>query len=262
VRHTALGVTGVPAVHWINRPTFQQVVQINNPQPAATAFGAGSIVGPNAKKIGFVIDVQAFSNGIGEGRLQLHDHGGRHKIDITQITSARGLAGANCGAVPAGGAATLEFTGVGRFNGVAGRHFRVCVQDNSRPNTALDRLHVECSDCPYSTTWPYSLEDVVTGNLEVFGLPGAPGATPSAVALEPVLGAPLTVPLQMTATVYDANGAPMANVPVQLTGVTFLPINANTNASGKATFVVLPLSAATAVASAGATQSNPVLLGP
>ncbi|HJQ84215.1 MAG TPA: penicillin acylase family protein [Candidatus Binatia bacterium] len=28
VRHTAGGVTNVPAIHWINRPTFQQVVQV------------------------------------------------------------------------------------------------------------------------------------------------------------------------------------------------------------------------------------------
>jgi acyl-homoserine lactone acylase PvdQ len=28
VRHTAAGVTAVPAIHWINRPTFQQVVQL------------------------------------------------------------------------------------------------------------------------------------------------------------------------------------------------------------------------------------------
>ncbi len=30
VRHTAVGVTGVEAIHWINRPTFQQVVQIGS----------------------------------------------------------------------------------------------------------------------------------------------------------------------------------------------------------------------------------------
>jgi len=29
VRQTAVGVTSVPAIHWINRPTFQQVVQIS-----------------------------------------------------------------------------------------------------------------------------------------------------------------------------------------------------------------------------------------
>jgi hypothetical protein len=28
VQHTTVGVTGVPPIHWINRPTFQQVVQI------------------------------------------------------------------------------------------------------------------------------------------------------------------------------------------------------------------------------------------
>jgi hypothetical protein len=28
IRHTAAGVTAVPAIHWLNRPTFQQVVQI------------------------------------------------------------------------------------------------------------------------------------------------------------------------------------------------------------------------------------------
>ncbi len=30
VRHTTVGITGVPAIHWINRPTFQQVVQLRN----------------------------------------------------------------------------------------------------------------------------------------------------------------------------------------------------------------------------------------
>jgi acyl-homoserine lactone acylase PvdQ len=33
VRHSAVGVTNVPAIHWINRPTFQQVVQIGAPVP-------------------------------------------------------------------------------------------------------------------------------------------------------------------------------------------------------------------------------------
>jgi acyl-homoserine lactone acylase PvdQ len=33
IRHTAVGVTGVPAIHWVNRPTFQQVVQIPTRPP-------------------------------------------------------------------------------------------------------------------------------------------------------------------------------------------------------------------------------------
>ena len=30
VRHNAVGLTTVPAIAWINRPTFQQVVQIGH----------------------------------------------------------------------------------------------------------------------------------------------------------------------------------------------------------------------------------------
>lgn len=30
IRHTTVGVTGVPAIEWINRPTFQQVVQLGH----------------------------------------------------------------------------------------------------------------------------------------------------------------------------------------------------------------------------------------
>jgi hypothetical protein len=30
IHHTAAGITAVPAIHWINRPTFQQVVQLPN----------------------------------------------------------------------------------------------------------------------------------------------------------------------------------------------------------------------------------------
>jgi hypothetical protein len=33
IRHSAVGVSSVPAIHWINRPTFQQVVQINGEPP-------------------------------------------------------------------------------------------------------------------------------------------------------------------------------------------------------------------------------------
>jgi hypothetical protein len=36
VRHSAVGVTSVPAIHWINRPTFQQVVQIETGACAAS----------------------------------------------------------------------------------------------------------------------------------------------------------------------------------------------------------------------------------
>jgi hypothetical protein len=47
VRHSAVGITAVPAIHWINRPTFQQVVQIETgacgaaPGAGCKAAGAG-----------------------------------------------------------------------------------------------------------------------------------------------------------------------------------------------------------------------------
>jgi hypothetical protein len=43
VRQTAVGVTTVPAIHWINRPTFQQVVQIESGACARRHPTAGSI---------------------------------------------------------------------------------------------------------------------------------------------------------------------------------------------------------------------------
>ncbi len=43
VRHSAVGITAVPAIHWINRPTFQQVVQLEpgacGATPAAGCHG-------------------------------------------------------------------------------------------------------------------------------------------------------------------------------------------------------------------------------
>ncbi len=40
VRHSAVGITTVPAIHWINRPTFQQVVQLES-----GACGAAPVAG-------------------------------------------------------------------------------------------------------------------------------------------------------------------------------------------------------------------------
>jgi acyl-homoserine lactone acylase PvdQ len=40
VRHTAAGVAAVPAIHWINRPTFQQVVQVGDPPDPQKCYRA------------------------------------------------------------------------------------------------------------------------------------------------------------------------------------------------------------------------------
>ncbi|MEO7435758.1 MAG: penicillin acylase family protein, partial [Candidatus Binatia bacterium] len=46
VRHSAVGITTVPAIHWINRPTFQQVVQLEpgacGATPAAGCHGTAT----------------------------------------------------------------------------------------------------------------------------------------------------------------------------------------------------------------------------
>jgi hypothetical protein len=45
VRHTAAGITAVPAIHWINRPTFQQVVQIGEDIDPFKCYRAGTAAG-------------------------------------------------------------------------------------------------------------------------------------------------------------------------------------------------------------------------
>jgi hypothetical protein len=264
IRHTAVGVTGVPAIHWINRPTFQQVVQINGPQVVASANGAGSLSGPGGKKIGFSLNVEAYANGGGQGTFQLNDTANHQKVDLHDITSARVPAGPACGSIPAGAAHTFEFTGTGKFNGVSGRTVHVCVQDDGDPGKGLDKLHVDCATCPYNTSSPYTNELLYSGNIDVNSPPPpeAPPGAPSVVSLDPVLGALTGVPQVLTATVYDSAGQPVPNAPVSLSGVTLLPLNLVTDALGQAVFLVLPTGTPSAVASAGGVQSNPVPIGP
>ena len=259
VRHSEVGVVGVPAIHWINRPTFQQVVQINGPEPAGKAFGSGSLEGPGGKKIGFTMQVEAFSNGTGQGRFQLHDHGSKEKIDLGEIDSMQAPAGSGCGQVPAGGAGTFEFTGSGAYEGAAGHTVRVCVQDNGDPGKNNDRIHAQCLTCPYDTTPPYTSEVISAGNIRVIGMPGAAPDEPapdepSVVILDPALGGGLL----LTATVLDASGDPLSGVPVTLQGASLLPLTAVTDLLGQAVFIAPRLG--TAQASAGGIGSNPVLL--
>lgn len=52
VRHTAAGVNSVPAIHWINRPTFQQVVQVGSTQAFACAKSRS-----NASPVGVTVEI-------------------------------------------------------------------------------------------------------------------------------------------------------------------------------------------------------------
>jgi acyl-homoserine lactone acylase PvdQ len=52
VRHSAVGITAVPAIHWINRPTFQQVVQLEpGACGAAPSAGCRTPVAPGAAQL-------------------------------------------------------------------------------------------------------------------------------------------------------------------------------------------------------------------
>lgn len=272
VRHTAVGVTMVPAIHWINRPTFQQVVQIEDPHPIAMTFGAGALQSAAGKKIGFTFRVEAMSNGDGGGSFKLHDHASGHKLDVDEITSASAPARAGCGAIAEGAVNSFEFSGVGTFNGVPDRDVRICVQDNAEPGAGHDLIHVSCSGCPYESAAAAASEVLVQGNVRVrslveAGLPGTPGtSSPSVIALEPALGLsanPGAVQV-VTATVYDAAGTPLAGVPLSLTGgsplAALLPMGSVTDAQGRIAFQLRSLVSLTGtwVATANGVSSNPV----
>jgi hypothetical protein len=272
VRHSAVGVTGVPAIHWINRPTFQQVVQIEDPHPVALAFGAGALNAANGKKIGFAFRVDALTGGSGDGRFVLYDQAAKKLLDLQDLAAARLPAGEGCGSIPAGASNSFEFSGTATFNGTAGRAVKVCVQDNGDPGSGQDRLHVSCGGCPYDTSSAAQSEVLSQGNVRVRALVGAqPPATPqtsspSVIALEPVSGLSGVPGLlqTVTATVYDASGAALAGVPVTLSGgpplATVVPLSAVTDAQGRITFqlrALLPLEGLW-TAQSGGVQSNPV----
>jgi hypothetical protein len=265
IRQSAVGVTSVPAIEWVNRPTFQQVVQINGPQTVARAIGAGALTASNGKPIGFTLDVSAYANGGGEGRFSLQDQAGKQKIDVRVITSAHSPAGPGCGTVPTGAAHTFELTGAGTFNGTSGRTIHVCVQDNADPGKGLDRLHVDCAGCPYSTVAPYTTELLASGNIDVIAPPPPdPGSagSPSVVSLEPALGAPSGQPTTLTVQAYDTNGQPVTGAQVTVAGIGLVTLTGLTDSLGQAAIPALPLTATTAVASVGGMSSNPVWLGP
>jgi acyl-homoserine lactone acylase PvdQ len=51
VRHSAVGITSVPAMHWINRPTFQQVVQIETGACGAVPGAGCKAAGPGGSQL-------------------------------------------------------------------------------------------------------------------------------------------------------------------------------------------------------------------
>ncbi|MBI1886645.1 MAG: penicillin acylase family protein [Chloroflexi bacterium] len=270
IRHSPVGVTPAPAIHWINRPTFQQLVQIGRPTHPTASFGAGSLDATGGGKIGFVFKVEGRLGGGGSGRFRLHDHSGGHRIDVQEITAARLLTpGETCAGIVAGPADTFEFSGQGSFDDAPGHTVHVCARDGGDPGAGADRLHVDCT-CGYSTA-SASAETLSSGNLKVRVVTpaetGGNGA-PSVVALEPALGA-TALPgeaVTFTTAVYDERGDPLSGVVVTLIGVTAsgntTSLTSVSDSFGQISFVLLTPEAQVAewTAMAGGIVSNPVLM--
>jgi acyl-homoserine lactone acylase PvdQ len=270
VRHSAAGVTEVPAIHWINRPTFQQVVQVGVAVPVARSFGAGALQTASGKKIGFAFDVQALVGGEAEGRFLLHDFAARKTLDVRDISSVNAPAEGDCGSIAAGAPNSLEFTGTGKFNGGGTHAVHVCVQDNADPGTGADRLHVACATCPYNTSSAATSEVLTYGNIKVSGGTEAPASAgqPQVITLDPVTGAAagLGAPVTLTATVYDAAGQPIEGAALSLLPgsglVNLTPLATATSSDGKLIFTAVALLGVDAEISAlvGSARSNPVLV--
>jgi hypothetical protein len=270
VRHSAVGVTAVPAIHWINRPTFQQVVNMPPPVVVGHTFGAGSLRSTSGGKIGFVLDVTGYSDGEAEGALRLHDHRSGVRMATTRLLTAVAPADDACGPIAEGAPDSAEFTALAAFNG-SGSHFvRACVQDIADPGKRIDKLYIECATCPYSTTTAAGSGTIHSGNIKVYWAspPAAGSGNASVVKIQPALGvdaAPGTA-VGVVVEVLDGQGRAIAGVPVALSPLTAIPgvvpVQAVTGATG-AIAVVLPaplIAPAAWVASAGGIESNPVLL--
>jgi hypothetical protein len=271
IRHSAAGVTVVPAIHWVNRPTFQQVVQVGIPVPVARGLGAGALQGANGKKISFAFDVRALLGGGAGGAFQLRDFGAKRSIEVEEIDAAAAPAGSGCGSIAAGAPGSFQFTGSGTFNGSGTHSVRVCVQDSADPGAGADRIHVDCATCTYDTSTAARSELITAGNIKVIvgDQPAEESAQPQVITLEPPPGGGLTppgTPVALTATAYDGRGRIIEGAPLSLlsssalAGISALaPV---TDGNGQLVFlVVAPIGLEVELsASLGSLRSNPVLV--
>jgi len=62
IRHTAIGVVGVPAIHWVNRPTFQQVVQVpGRADQVGSTRGLPATGAPGVTALGVLLTLTALT---------------------------------------------------------------------------------------------------------------------------------------------------------------------------------------------------------
>ncbi|HUF39509.1 MAG TPA: S8 family serine peptidase [Anaerolineales bacterium] len=240
------------------------------------AAGSGWLAAADGGKINFGFDAEYTDTGPA-GSLQLKDRDRSVRIDLTTVTSIHD-GGAACADVVSG-AAVIEFTGDGTFNG-APASFRVCAADNGTPGIGNDAFFLECTaGCVYRTGDHAADSLIDGGNIRVI-LPGDAGARDgggsdasedgaSVLILDPLLAGEVLAgdALTLTVSVYDADLNPLANAAVTLTRVaadgTMTTITALSDLAGVAVFTAVNLAQPVEfIASSGDLQSNAITLEP
>jgi Zn-dependent metalloprotease/subtilisin-like proprotein convertase family protein len=157
------------------------------PRPCAgdKATGGGYLKTTNGGKINFGFNAKQKDSGP-SGNLELHDKGLGAKIKLPTVSSVGAVQG-SCGGIVES-ARALEFRGTGTYNGEPAE-FRVCVEDNGRPEDddddddgddddgdddhrhqagLPDRFHLECtSGCTYTTATRVADNALDGGNIRV-----------------------------------------------------------------------------------------------
>lgn len=187
------------------------------PEPGGaglSASGGGWLQTLEGRKLNFGFHAKQKDGGP-HGQLQLNDKAAGVKIHLDEVFALGGVGG-ECGAVQPGPKA-LELQGRGRFNGVDGAEFRVCVEDGP------DLLYLEClAGCSYDTASRTPDDALDGGNVQVRGGGTAPsqesGGQPSVLVLDPVLlsEAPAGVAQLLTVSAWGADGEPLSGAPVSL----------------------------------------------
>ena len=238
------------------------------PERGDRTNGGGWLATSAGGKLNFGFSADQVGDAI-QGELQLNDKGAGVKIHVERWTSI-GPVGADCGTVQEGQDA-LELRGTGRFNGVSGSNFRVCVSDGGEGKGAVDRFHLECTaGCPYDTEGRGADEVLDGGNIQVVrrSEPLSGDATPTTLVLDPVLASTSVLGQTQTLSVrvFDADGEPLSGASVVLTRTAAggsQTLAGLTGATGAATFLASGVAGTTEfIASAGGMQSNAVELTP
>ncbi len=240
------------------------------------AKGSGWLADVDGGKINFWFNPEFTAAGP-TGSLRLNDRVRDVRIDLTTLTSIHDGAAA-CADVT-NGAATLEFTGDGTFNGNAAS-FRVCTADNGSPGKGNDGFFLACTTgCAYNTAELAADNLIDAGNIRIevpggsssgssgSGEPSEDGA--SVLILGPIFaGEGLVGQVQtLTITAYDADQNRLADATITLTGVavdgSVTTYTATTDLTGIAVIsTVIVGQPVEYIASSGELQSNAVTITP